>query len=810
MRLRKTSKHYEFTAVFFLSLSTLAYEVLLARIFSITQWNHLSFMVIAIALFGFALGGTCLSIAETVKKNRIENLHLNPLIQALTILFSFLALVSFVVLNKIPLDYFRLPFEWLQVLYLLAAYLLLALPFFLSGLVVALCYTYMPEKTAFIYFASMAGSACGALIPAILLPSLGETRLIVFVAAIPLALIIFKKPARPADPGAENRNKNQKAIFGAALGIILGLFAAVSVGAYLLIELKPSPYKSLSQTLRLPDTRVLETRTGLRGRTDKVESPHIRFAPGLSLKYTRALPGQSALFIDGDRPFVIYDRSFTAGDLLARHTLAFSGYRLYPHPESVLLIQNGGGLGVLCALSSGAADITVLEQDAYIARAVKTHYNLPVINQNPRSFLAGSNRLYRIIQVENWGGSIPAANALNQEHLFTKAAFTQYFKHLVPGGLLILARKLLLPPSDSIRLWATAYESLRGLGMKNPEKHLAMLRNWDTFTLIASTRPLQNLTRLQHFAKTNNFDLVYLHKIPAGETNRFNIFKAPYHYLEINRLGQAYRAGAEKDYFAHYMLDVSPQGDDRPYPNRFLKWSQIKEIYKSSGSRIYSLLMSGEIVILTVFVEALFISVFLLILPLSLTVGKTEKSRLPHILYFLSVGAGFMFLELYYIKEFALLFGNPVVSLTVVLAAVLIFSGIGGIVSRKFERKDINHILIIIVVFLAGSLFFFDLIVQKLLGLSIPLQYLFAFLLMLPSGLLMGLPFPLGMRCLLTFPGQRAYAWAANGCASVLTSIISAQIALSVGIPAVMLGAVLSYLLAFLCAVRLNSTKRLF
>ena len=96
MRLRKTSKYYEITAVFLLSLSTLAYEVLLARVFSITQWNHLSFMVIAIALFGFALGGTFLSVAEAVKKNWIGNLHLNSLIQLLTILFSFLAIASFI------------------------------------------------------------------------------------------------------------------------------------------------------------------------------------------------------------------------------------------------------------------------------------------------------------------------------------------------------------------------------------------------------------------------------------------------------------------------------------------------------------------------------------------------------------------------------------------------------------------------------------------------------------------------------------------------------------------------------------------
>ena len=40
-------------AIFLISLSSLTFEVLLARVFSISQWHHLSFMVISIALFGF-------------------------------------------------------------------------------------------------------------------------------------------------------------------------------------------------------------------------------------------------------------------------------------------------------------------------------------------------------------------------------------------------------------------------------------------------------------------------------------------------------------------------------------------------------------------------------------------------------------------------------------------------------------------------------------------------------------------------------------------------------------------------------------
>jgi hypothetical protein len=57
----------------------------------------------------------------------------------------------------------------------------------------------------------------------------------------------------------------------------------------------------------------------------------------------------------------------------------------------------------------------------------------------------------------------------------------------------------------------------------------------------------------------------------------------------------------------------------------------------------------------------------------------------------------------------------------------------------------------------------------------------------------MGLPFPLGMRDMLNSPTQHAYAWSVNGCASVLTSIVSAQLALVFGISSILGCAIAAY-----------------
>ena len=63
-----------YRAVFFSSCAAIGFEILLTRVFSIGQWNHLSFMVISIALFGFAASGTFLGLIDARAPGRIDRL----------------------------------------------------------------------------------------------------------------------------------------------------------------------------------------------------------------------------------------------------------------------------------------------------------------------------------------------------------------------------------------------------------------------------------------------------------------------------------------------------------------------------------------------------------------------------------------------------------------------------------------------------------------------------------------------------------------------------------------------------------------
>lgn len=787
-----------FLAIFVVSFSTLAFEVLLTRVFAIGQWNHLSFMVISIALFGFGASGTFLSLFEVSGRKRRWH-STSPLsLSILLCFYSGCTIISFLVLNSLPLDYFRLPVEPIQSVYLLAAYLILSLPFFISGLIIAIGYTRAPQRTGLIYFATMAGSASGALVPFLMLPAMNEDKLVIMTAALPLipatvaALkIMYENRKAPGDHPI--LSKGVLAFSLSAIGIVIYILSAPGPA---LVRIAPSPYKALGQMLQFPQTQIIESKSSIRGRFDRVKTPYVRFAPGLSLKYSHPLPRQDVIYKDGDNPLVLYELNEPDDSNFAAHMLSFAAYALIPQSEKVLLIQRGGGSAVPCAMASGAERITIIEPSPFVADIIRREYpGVQVLNRDPRVYLAQNEDRYDIIHIENWGTSIPGSAALNQEYTFTIEAFREYLDHLTPRGIISISRRLLLPPSDSLRLWSTAYEALLTSAVSDPGGHLALIRNFDTFTLLVSKSDI-DLRRIKEFVRDRNFDLVFLRRLDRSMVNKFHLFQEPYYYREINRLAEAWKSDQQNGYFKEYLLDVRPQSDRRPFPGRFMKWSRLRELYTSLGSRLYVLVMSGDIVVSLVFIEALMLTLFLLILPAILITGKIKRPTAPQISYFLGIGAGFMFVELYFIKLYVLIFGDPIISFTLVVSAILIFSSLGGLYSHSRLKQNVRLALMTLIGGLIIVTVGLEFMAAYLLNLTGVWRYLIALILMMPVGLLMGLPFPLGMRYILENPFQRAFAWSVNGCASVLSSIAAAQLAMSFGIPSVAVLAVVSYLVA--------------
>jgi predicted membrane-bound spermidine synthase len=204
------------------------------------------------------------------------------------------------------------------------------------------------------------------------------------------------------------------------------------------------------------------------------------------------------------------------------------------------------------------------------------------------------------------------------------------------------------------------------------------------------------------------------------------------------------------------------------------------------------------VVVAVALAEAALVSALLLLAPLRMLSRREEKVSFNGTVFFFGIGAGFMFGELLFVYLGTFFMGEPVVSLTFTLAATLVSSGLGGLWAGRRNRSFLRASLAVAPLVLsltAGGLMAFS---PQVLALPAPVRGIVLLLAVALPGFLMGMPFPTGMRDLAQSPSARSYAWAANGCAAVLASILSAQIAISAGFAWLLAAAAAAYGAAFL------------
>jgi hypothetical protein len=514
--------------------------------------------------------------------------------------------------------------------------------------------------------------------------------------------------------------------------------------------------------------------------------------------------------------FVLYDLRDERAAAFSRFLHCYAGYSIHRAGgiEKALILQAAGGLSLPCAVSAGVEELTLLVEHPEAAALFREHVaggGMPagsavrVVAGNLRRLVAGDRQLYDRIQVEAWGPSVPGMASLDQEHLLTVEAFADYLAHLKPEGVLILSRKLLLPPSDMLKIFAAAYAGLQTLGVEDPARHILLIRGWDSYTLLCSPSAFDQgaLAELSSFCRRLNFDPVFYRGIRREEVNRFNSFDEAFHYREIQRLYRGLREGREEGYFRGYYLNIAPARDDRPFHSRFTRWLKLGTVFRSTGSRFYTLFLSGETIVLVVLGIAGLLGLLLLLLPSLFPARevpwpKQEGGRARSaaaVLYFLAAGGGFMFVEMAFLQGYTFVFGNPVIAFTVVLAGLLVLSGIGGALSARWSRRSLPPVLIGLVICQIVLFALFGPAEQLLLQASPAAQAFGAFGLLAPIALLLGLPFPVGLRLLVPSARYRASGWAANGVASVLASILAVPLAMTWGISSLLLLAAACYVL---------------
>ena len=171
--------------------------------------------------------------------------------------------------------------------------------------------------------------------------------------------------------------------------------------------------------------------------------------------------------------------------------------------------------------------------------------------------------------------------------------------------------------------------------------------------------------------------------------------------------------------------------------------------------------------------------------------------------YFGALGLGFMFFEITTIQRLVLFLGYPTYSLTVTLASILIFTGVGALVSARLvgDVRDVSRRLIMgLAVVTVLYLTIVPRITDGLLSAPLAVRVAVAVVILAPLGTLLGLFMPLGIRAVARLSTHSreyvAWGWAINGFASVVGSVLTTMLAMIFGFNAVLVAGLGMYVVA--------------
>jgi hypothetical protein len=781
-------------AIGLLSAATLAYEILLTRIFAIVHWHHLVAIAISLALLGYGASGTFLAFTS----HRLRP-HFPAAFVANALLFGLSTLVCTTLAQRLPFDPQALTWDGAQLFYLAAAFLILAVPFFAAANCIGLTLWYFKDQIPRVYGFDLIGAGLGAfgvlIVLALVHPASGlfGVFLCAMLVAVSAAWRLRWQPRR------------------VAAAVVL---TTIVVVVWARPTVQPAPYKDLAQAMSVYGAAVEEELGGVAGTVHLVrnDAVPVRYAPGLSLQTGALPPRQLAVFVDGDAAGTLADyRVGESATAYFRDLVSALPY-VVRQPARVAVLNASTGERVQQALALGATTVTAVESNPELYQLSCGHYphlggrlcepsHVTWQIQSARAFIAGSHAPFDLITLT--ADTDPAGlAALNIDFDLTTEAFRAYLAHLSPQGMLAIEGPTRVPPRLSMRMLDTARAALVADGVDAPAAQIAMIRGWQRFLLLVSRRPLaaDEEATIRAFTAARGFDLVWLPGIRPDEPNRFQQLKAPQFFQQAAAILGAGVSAAQPP--SRFRLTAAT--DDRPFPTLSTTWRDFWQTLARGDGGELAQLDAGLLIGVTILVLVSVAGIVLIALPLAWLRQEADAparpgARLRTLGYFGLVGIAFLFLEIGWIQRLLLFLGHPVYATTAVLAAFLIFAGLGSLWSqRRGAAGGRRRLLLAVATILLFSLVYLMFLpgwLDRLAGLSIALRIAIVLLFLAPLAFAMGIPFPTGLRNL----GDSSrhlipWAWGINGCASVISAAAAPLLAAEIGLVGLMGVAVAAYL----------------
>jgi hypothetical protein len=796
---------WHYVGIVLLSLATLLLELALTRVLSVALWYHFGFLVISTALLGFGTSGIVLALWRRVRAHAA----LDRALALLALLFGVLTIVCFWLMQHIPFDPFSLLADRRQLLFMPLYYIVISVPFFCSGLALALLFTRGARQVNRLYAFDLFGAGLGCVALAVVMPVFGGAGSVVIAAALGLlAAVSFGL-----------RQARWLAITAATLGSV-AFALAFCADRWLPISVTPN-----KTSLQRPP---LYTAWNTFSRIDVIEQPPQLESAGRGVRRFVFDAGTAATWMLDLRPNV---RDVLPQIADQRDFLSGVAYVGKARPK-ILIIGSGAGAQVLDGLHFGASSITAVEINPIINNTVTGRMRdfwgglfeqpeVRLVTEEGRSFVRRSGEQYdAIIAVHTISNAAIASGALSltENYALTREAFADYLDHLAPDGVLFFTR----PEAQIARLFATGREVLAARGGTDLTTHFYAYRVPPQMQMGGVLRPSFVAGFLMKKSPFTPEELRLMNEhLGIGQPQRRRGVGGPrellYSPLEPHE-GSIYHtlltAPDLQAVYAAQAAQLAPATDDRPFFNQHTRWSRINlntfgDLF--TQERLGRLALEdrpvAEVTLIMLLAQSILIAAVCMLLPLMrfARAGLRTPDRWRFLLYFAALGLGFMMIEMALLQRFTLFLGQPVYTFAVVLASLLVCTGAGAYLTERFRsqpRRQLRLIVPLILATLLATAFVTPVLCSVALGLTLLWRVLLAVLVITPLGMLLGMPFPTGLGIVAEEAASLVpWAWGINGFFTVIGTIGALMLGMALGFSMVLVIAAFCYLIA-LAAMR--------
>jgi hypothetical protein len=456
--------------------------------------------------------------------------------------------------------------------------------------------------------------------------------------------------------------------------------------------------------------------------------------------------------------------------------------------------------------------------------------------------------LIHLAGLESWAVETGGVAGLRQNNLITVEGIHACFDRLDPGGILSVCRAVQTPPRDNVKLLATLIEALEQTGIDDPAGHVVMVRDFLAVCTMVKTTPWSpsEIDTVRNICRRRELTPVFFDGIRDDELNAPDRLPGPadapgdwLHHAATSLTSST--PGESRSFVDRWPFDVRPPTDDRPFFENFCKLASVGALKDAFGDLWPTRTELSLVFVLAAICTIAVFGLLLTVVPLlSVREIRASPGRGATSLYFLSIGVGYLMLEITVLSRLIHLVGDPVLAGSTTIAGFLLFSGLGSLTAQRIlrprrsgsgetaparnatratrqpmaEKSGITGTRGALWVLVLAAV-----AVMWILGLTATWAGQFAtvwriaaaLLVIGPMGFFMGFPMPMGLRQLdNNAPALVPWAWGINGFASVLAPVLATAIGMTFGFRVAGALAIVFYLTASLIVGRLGgAAKRL-